>query len=293
MTRRIPPLRPVLDPGIRYGAVASGGYPAPVLRYDTRNAGPPGSMLRNEGSAGAVWDLPILAAGSVNWAIKRRNWYTQPNTGSFLPTSWDDLGGDPCGSPFVYVVAVPTLVGDPSGDYFTETEWYWNAANVNGYSIGFTGLYEYFDYPLPGSYGGVFGRVFSDAPPVDDEGTFIEWYPDAESPQVGVHSVAVVFYADNATSTARCWVVNSVGENLVGTTDEAADSSFNYSYDWGCAPNSRGSEVQRMFWSVGYDYTAGTPDPGGGWNGVRGVELYRADEPSAGQRRAFYDGFFS
>jgi hypothetical protein len=272
-------------------------FGTPVIMYDSRNWDG-GTNIPNEGDGGTVWDLPFSGQNQTQfWGRKRNNWYAQADTVGPFPSSFTDLNGDWCANGFVHVTALPHAIRRWDGT-FAECEWFINALDEFGISLGFTGYGNYFSEPLadPGTGFAAYGKVFSDTN-LGDDGSYHEWYPSDEffegfsSGAIGavIAGALIVTYLDPANADSATWIVTSKEVRLVA---EGVDDDTHTQFLVACTYDSGGTGMDRMFWQFGY-HAHYPPYPGTEWNGVIAQALFReSNRPSAARMRIWYDYFF-
>lgn len=301
------PLTPIWDPEKRTGSILVGDTPPtvtgigdPVILYYTRNHDFDNMRIYNEGTGGAVWDLvieEIEVIGTLFFARKFKDWYEAGTTsGVTFPSSWSDIGGPPCDNPFIYMSATGPF-NNADGQPDNRGEWLWAAYDDDGYSVGFETSFGYDDVDTPEGYCRVAGRRLVDDGDGSDNGSRSTWRPDDHTPLVQVDNSMLVMFHDPINEVAKCWIVNQVDEDLVGTSDDPPNG-----FDWTfpqpdmCTYDGMGSQVDRMYWLLGYHFVEGVDDPpasGVGFNGCPGQALFRANvEPTVAERRTWYVNFF-
>lgn len=114
---------PIIVPEFEWGT--------PVVLFDTIAHDGVDTWLRNLGSLGAVWDLPITEAFNDEWiGRKRLNWGgTITDPGNIFPTNWDELIGGP---PSDGIIVSMTMTSGSYGGWFAEVELLANNSNTSG-----------------------------------------------------------------------------------------------------------------------------------------------------------------
>ena len=299
MAKRRTPWTPIFNPDPRYGAVAVGstpatapGLPAPVILYDTRNYDGMG-VIENEGTGGAVWDLPLGGGSGFWYGRKTKSWPSISDAGASFPSGWDDFGGDFCSAGVLHVTAIPNAMMHGAANIWSENEWYIQEVGGSDLAVGVGAYADYFDWgSAPGSFFGLYAN---------DNDSYFEWNPTDEfyssytagatGPMIFAGSLLVT-YMNVISEETRVWVVDGNGPTLlVNFTGSTDDGTAFASFAGACNATDWPSNLQ-MFWSLGY-HTGPEPSPGVQWNGVIGQALYRTNTtPTDDELSAFYSYWF-
>jgi len=269
---------PVAQPAVGLGT--------PIVLWDSRNWDG-GATLYNEGSGGDMFDLEIVSTGDEEgdgiYAIKRVNWYSNPNLGpnADLPDE-SDFGGDWSAGPLTFIYALPPGHISYGEDGWTEV----NCLPGDGGGYNFVGMSAY-GFSYHGGFSGLYGASLSDS---IGEGTFMEAYW-AEALTESIMNqddttLLVVLYIDPASSTLGVWVRDAGGVHQIAYETNAVDGydTDECSFSNGTWPtpeyDSVGVTSERFFSYFGETWSHVAP--GQTWDGIVWAGLYRGRPDLAG-----------
>lgn len=319
-SRRLRPLQPIWDPGVRRGTINVGNTPgappptplAPIVLYDTRNHdGSYPSDLVNEGSGGVMFDLPLVRFASGGdfyyYAEKRTNWYSGSDTGNGIdPAGWDDFGGTPNDAPLFFCAHMPPgFLASGGGGPFHEARLRVDRTDATGIEL------DAWSWPSadPGNgenLGGSSSFVI-DSP---SHSALIDHYPYSAGPDGAglistMNNCLTALYIDWANATMKHFWDDGVSVVSYEHTFIADDGFYHDStHQWlylvmngvGDAWPTQSGGVQRLlFYVLGHDANLDGPLPGTGtpWASVTGYAFARPSTCDAAYVRRWWTHFAS
>jgi hypothetical protein len=302
--------KPLFDPPKSRGSVVAVSplppLPAPVIYYDTRHHDGGTSDLLNLGTAGAVFDLPIedRSGGPWTgdwWAIKRYNYFAQPDSGSSFPTGWDDLGGPPTTAAFLMVTVLPSTIltalrgtGVPTEAWTgSECEWFFTDVAGDGIQVGVGSTYLYEDTGNPTMFEG-FQESFWDVAFAGllYQFTDIEAW-GADNSITDPSNYLFGHYFDAATRTMWDFIYDGAGGLTEFEHTFTADGAEEFpvsppapnewfemeddldAYGGAVAAEAAETAMVRMYWGIGYHAGPSLPGLGTAWNCCTTKGLWR------------------